>query len=137
MASRIVNRGLQVIAGRASSTADGFAAIQSMAVDDDSNAFGQTDDSLDDAGGGAPANVAAKNFDATPTRSAQTVTHTSTYGTGEGNFTIRRISLHNALEGSVSGTSVTLVGGIDGQSITKTSNFTLTLTVQITYTDNS
>ena len=137
MASIIVNRGLQVIAGRASSTADGFAAIQSMVLDDDANAFSATDDSLDDAGGGAPTNVSPKNFDTTPARTNQTVEHVATWQTTDGNFTVRRISLHNDTELNVTGTSVTLVAGIDGQSITKTSDFQMTIKVNITYTDNS
>ena len=137
MASIIVDRGLNVIAGRASETADGFAAIESMAVDDDSAAFSAGDDSLDDAGGGAPANVATSNFDQTPTRTGQTVSHAATFGTGAANFTIRRVSLHNDVAANVSGTSVTLVGGIDGQSITKTSDFSMTITVDIQYADNS
>ena len=137
MASIIVNRGLQVIGGRASNTGDSFAAIQSMAIDDDANAFAAGNDSLDDAGGGAPTNVSPKNFDTTPVRTNQTVEHVSTWQTTDGNFTIRRISLHNDTELNVTGTSQTLCAGIDGQSITKTADFQLTIKVNITYTDNS
>ncbi len=132
MATIVVNRGLQVAVGRLSSTADSFAALQSMAVDDRSTAFVATDTSL-----GSPANVAAKAFDATPTRSAQTVTHETTFATTEANFTIRRISLHNAAAGSVNGTSTTLCMGVDGQSLTKTSDFSVKFILRVTTTDQS
>lgn len=125
-----------MIGGRASATVDAFDAIQSMSVDDGATGFGTTDTALDDAGG-APTNVVTQDFDATPSRTAQTVEHTATFGTGVANFEIKRIALHNALQGSVSATSDTLVGGIDGQSITKTADFSVSITVQITYTDNS
>jgi hypothetical protein len=132
MASLIVNRGLQVIGGRASNTADAFLEIDSMSVDDSSTAFAAGDTALNS--GGAVTNEADRDFDATPTRSSQTVSHTVTFGTGEANFTIRRIALHNAAAASVSTSSVTLVAGIDGQSLAKTADFTLTITVRITYT---
>lgn len=132
MASIIVNRGLQVIGGRASATADSFQAVQTMAVDDSTTSFSAANTSL-----GSPTNVVAKGFDVTPTRSAQTITHSSSFTTAEANFTIRRISLHNAASGSVTGSSTTLFSGIDGQSIAKTSDFSMTITVQISYSDNS
>jgi hypothetical protein len=132
MASIIVNRGLQVTGGILSGTADAFAALQSLAVDDDTDAFGSTDTTL-----GSPASVAVVAFDSTPTRSGQTVTHLGTFAVGAANFTIKRISLHNAASGSVSGSSTTLYGGIDGQSLTKTSDFTITFTIRITQTNAS
>jgi len=45
-----------------------------------------------------------------------------------------RVSLHNDTAANVTGSSTTLVAGIDGQSLTKTSDFTLAITVKITYT---
>ena len=132
MASIIVNRGLQIIGGRASNTADGFAAVQSMTVDDRSTAFASGNTTL-----GSPTNVTAKAFDATPTRTNQRITHVATFATTEANFTIRRIALHNAAAGSVTGSSTTLFSGIDGQSITKTSDFSMSITINIDYTDNS
>jgi len=135
VASIVVNRGLQVIGGRASSTADSFAAIQSLSVDDSSNAFAAGDTALNS--GGAVSNEADADFDATPTRSSQTVTHVATFGTGVANFTIRRVALHNAAAASVSASSTTLVAGIDGQSLTKTSDFSMTFTVTVEYSDNS
>ena len=130
MGSKLVNRGLQVIGGRASSTADSFAAIQSMAWDDKTGAIGATDTTL-----GSPSNVFAANFDSTPTRSGQTVSHLGTIPAGSfGGNTIRRITLHNAAAASVNGTSPTLIGGIDQQSFLKTTDFSLTNQLDITYT---
>lgn len=139
--SLVVNQGLQHIGVRASdASSDGeftSTGIESMAVDDDGNGFSATDDSLDDAGGGAPANVATSDFDSEPSRSGQAVSHLATYGTSEANFNIQRISLHRAAAASVSGTSTTLVAGIDSQSLTKTNDFSVTITVDLTYSDAS
>lgn len=129
MAAIITNRGLQVIAGRASNTSDGFLEIDTMSVDDRAVAFAAGDTQL-----GAPANEFDKAFDAPPTRAGQVVSHLSTFATGEANFTIRRVALHNEIPANVSGTSATLVAGIDGQSLTKTSDFSLAITVKLTYT---
>lgn len=132
MASIIVNRGLQTIVGRASGTADGFAAWQSISVDDSATALTAGTTTL-----GSPVNVETNDFDATPTRSAQTVTHLVTFTTAEANFEIKRIVIHNAAAASVTGASTTVVAGVDGQSITKTSGFALELELRHTATDNS
>lgn len=135
MAAKIVDRGLQVLVGRASNTADSFDEIQTLSVDDSSVAFAAGDTALDD--GGAVSNQYDLVFDATPTRTDETTTHVATIPVGSGNFTIRRVSLHNAASGSVSTSSDTLIAGIDGQSLTKTSDFTMEFTITITLTDNS
>lgn len=129
MASIIVNRGLQVIGGRASNTADAFTEILSMAVDDRAVSITATDTAL-----GSPTNVFAKAFDATPTRSSQTITHITTFAISEGNFDWKRITLHNAAAGSVNGTSTTLVAAVDNQSLTKNSDFSIQVTLKIQYT---
>ena len=103
-----------------------------MSVDDSGTAFTTTDTDL-----GSPVNLQVNDFDATPTRTAETVSHVATYDTGEANFTVARIALHNDTAANVTGSSTTLFGGIDGQSITKTSDFSMTITIDITYTDNS
>ena len=69
------------------------------------------------------------NAIATPTISSQTVTCVGVFTTGQGNFAITTITLHN--DGADTSTGV--YGGVDGQSITKTSDFSLTITLQITY----
>lgn len=135
MAAIIVNRGLQVIVGRASNTADSFAAIQSMSVDDGTVAFAAAHTALNS--GGAITNEADVDFDSTPTRAAQTTTHVATFGTGVANFTIKRIALHNAAAASVTTSSTTLVAGVDGQSLTKTSSFSMLFRMTIALADNS
>lgn len=134
--SGVVNRGLQITGGRTFSTADAFAAVQSMSVDDNASNFAAADTALNTSRG-AITNVFAQNFDATPTRSSQTISMTTTIATGNGNFTIKGIALHNATAASVSASSTTLFAGIAGQSITKTSSFSLAITLQVLYTDNS
>lgn len=134
MASIVVNRGLQVIGKRASNVTGGTPTtgpIQTMAVDDGSTAFAAGQTTLL-----SPGNLFDLSFDATPTRSSQTISHVATVPTGSGNFTIRRISLHNGTTSSVTGGSSFLVAGIDGQSLTKTSDFSMTITVSLTYTSS-
>lgn len=136
MASLVVNQGLQIIAERTSIGPTGGTGLQrrlqSMSADDGAAAFVAGDTNL-----ASPANLEVKTFDATPTRSAQTTTHISTYTTAEANFEIKRFALHNDVQANVNGTSTTLFGGIDGQAITKTADFEMTVTIQITYSDNS
>jgi hypothetical protein len=130
MASLVVNRGLQGIADLASGVAGAPAAIATMTVDDGAAAFAAGNTGL-----GGPANLAKRAFDATPTRAGEVVTHKATFLTTEGNFTIRRIALHFGAAAGVSGTSATLAAGIDAQSITKTSDFSLGITVRMTYSN--
>lgn len=131
MAKKIVNQGLQFAVGRLSNTADSFGALQSMSVDDSTVAFAAGDTALNS--GGAVSNEADANFDVTPTRSAQTTTHTATFGTGV-SLTIKRIALHNAVASSVTTSSTTLFGGIDGQSLVKDSGYSLVIKVTIAAT---
>lgn len=135
MAALIVNRGLQQIGRRASAVSGTFNTIQTISADDSTVAFAAGDTALNS--GGAVGNEADRPFDATPTASGQVVTHVATFGLGEGNFTMKRFALHNDTSTNVTSSSATLIGGIDGFSITKTSGFTLTVTMTITYTDNS
>lgn len=134
MASIVVNQGLQRI-GINASQATGYAAgryIRSMAVDDSATAFTATTTTL-----GSPTNEADVDLDSTPSIAAQTVTHVATFGTGVANFNIKRISLHDDTAANVTGSSSTLVAGIDGQSLTKTSDFSMTITVTVAYADAS
>jgi len=135
MASLLVNRGLQVIVGRASNTADSFTEIIAGSVDDNATGFTATDTALDSVG--TVTNSAAVAFDATPTRSAQTTTHVFTFGTGVANFTHKRVALHNLASGSVTASSTSLVGGTDGLTFAKTSAFVVEYSVTIALTDNS
>lgn len=137
--SGVVNRGLQITGGRAFSTADAFAAVQALGIDDATGNFEAAHTAINGAGGTARAitNSYFQNFDATPTRSAQTVSMTTTIPTGSGNFTVKGISLHNLTAGSCTTSSTSLFAGIAGQSITKTSSFALGITLSDAFTDNS
>lgn len=131
MAALVVNRGLQMIANRASGiTGSNSSAVVSMVVDSSTAAFAAGNTTI------AASTKQAKAFDATPTRSNQTVSHITTYTATQANFTIRRVSLHNLTAASVSSNSASLVGGIDGQSFTKTNSFTLEITIDATYTSS-
>lgn len=130
-----VNRGLQVFGGRAFATADAFNAVQVLGVDDNASNFAATDTAENTRG--ALVNFAKQAFDATPTRSGQTISCTTTLATGTANFTIKGIALHNDIAANVTASSTTLIAGIAGQSIVKTSSFTLAITVSDLFTDNS
>lgn len=110
------------------------AALQSMSVDNatgSGNAFAAANTKLNDAAGAT--SFSAKAFDATfPSRSGQVTTFQSTFGTSDANFTIGRIALHGTAAGSVSLSSTGLYGGVDQQSLTKTSSFTLIIQLNIT-----
>lgn len=133
MAALVFTQGLQRIADTASHTA-GYASarfIQTMSVDDSSTAFAAGNTALNS--GGAVANEFDQAFDATPTRSGQTVSHVMTIPLASAIFTIRRIALHDDTAATVLSSTSTIVCGIDGQSLTKTADFTLTFTVTVTY----
>lgn len=134
MAARTVNRGLLRMGQQAFESTNYNAArnIQVMSVDDSSVAFGQTDTALNT--GGAVTNEFDDAFDSTPTESGQSITCIMTLQTTEGNFTIRRVATHDDVAGTVSTSSTTLCQGIDGLSLTKTSDFTLAITLVTTYT---
>lgn len=85
--------------------------------------------------GGAVANEFGAAFDSTPTRSGQTVTHLMTIPVGSGNFTIRRIALHDDTTANVTTSSTTLFAGVDGQSLTKTSDFSIAFTINLLYSN--
>lgn len=139
MASLIVNQGLQRIGSNASAVGvtpgtnlNTARWLQTMSVDDATESFLAADTKLDDGTGFTQEFDAA--LDAATTILAQTVSHVMTIPTGSGNFVIRRIALHDNVPASVSSTSTTLVGGVDQQALTKTSSFTLAITLKITYT---
>lgn len=128
-----MNLGLQVIGQRASSFGGPPAAITSMAVDNGtaaSNSFLATHTAL--SNGGATINSIATAAFSALTTSAQTVQHFSLFGTAAANFQIGRVSLHNSTAPTLS--TASLIGGIDQQSLTKTTDFTLQIEVDITYT---
>lgn len=141
MASIVVNNGLQRIGAQASQATAGTPgyssarAIQVMAFDDNASAFAAAHTNLLSAG--SISNEFDQAFDGTPTRSSQTVSHVTTLASGAGaqNFTIKRLSLHDDVAGTVSTTSTTLVAGVDGQTLGKTVDFSLAVTLALAYTN--
>ena len=72
----------------------------------------------------------ANGLDAGTSRTNQTVTVTATWGTGEANFQITTVTLHRDGVGAFTG----VYGGVDGQSVTKTVDFSLKITMTDTRT---
>lgn len=144
----IVNQGLQRIGINASVVGGGAGVgssqtvtryIMTLSVDDATGNFEAAHTAINGTGGTARTitNEFDQLLDALATRSGQVVSHVCTIATGNGNFTHKGIALHDDTATNVTSSSTTLVGGIAGQSITKTSAFALAYTVNITYTDNS
>jgi hypothetical protein len=152
----IVNQGLQRIGINASQVGGSGSIgssqtvtryVMAMGVDDNASNFAATDTAQNTRG--ALTNSFFAMLDAFPTRANQTVSHVCTLGTAQANFTIKGIALHDntsnqtgsggatGLTNNVTASSTTLVAGIANQAITKTSSFSLAITVAITYTDNS
>lgn len=132
MARLITNQGLQVIGQRASNINGPPAQIQTMALDNDTAATGSflaTHTALSNRAGATT--IATQTFSSV-TSSAQTVQHFSLFATNVANFQIGRVSLHNSAAPTLS--SASLIGGIDQQSLTKTTDFTLQIEVDISYT---
>lgn len=105
--------------------------VQVLSIDDSSVAIAAGDTAANS--GGAITNFFDQAFDATPTESSTIITTVTTIGTANGNFTIRRILLHDDTAANVTSSSSTLFGGIDGQSLTKTSDFTIAFTIKVTF----
>lgn len=95
------------------------------------NAFSATMTKLTDAT--SVTTASAVSFNPTPSRASQTVSHVAIYATNSANFTIGGISLHNSASTGVNTTSTTLVAGIDAQTLGKTTDFQLTITMKIAY----
>lgn len=133
MASITVNQGL-IRCGKQtfeSTNYDAARNVQVGSVDDSSNAFAAGDTALNT--GGAVSNMYDMAFDATPTESSQTITCVYTIPTGSGNFTIRRLAEHDDTAANVTTSSTTLFGGVDGQTLAKTSDFSLEVTKNYTF----
>lgn len=135
MADNVVNQGLDRIAINASQAAGYDAAryIRSFTVDDSTTAFTQTSTTLS-----SPTNLYKRAFDATPAApSSQVVTHVVTIPAADAAFTHRRIALHDDTTTNVTGSSTTLVAGIDGLQITKPGDVPFEYRVSLTYSDQT
>lgn len=132
MANLIVTQGLGFAADILAGINGPPAKVQSMSVDD-GGAFAAGNTKLNDGAGFTQ--FVAVAMDATfPSRAGAVLSFQGTFSTSQGNFGIKRVALHNIAFGSVTASSATLFGGVDTQSLTKTSDFSLTLKVNITFT---
>lgn len=134
MADNVFDQGLQRIADTASQTS-GYSSsryIRTFSVDDSTTAFTQTTTTC-----GSPANFFDQVFDAAPTRSGLVVTHVCSLAAADAAFTHRRVALHDDTVANVSGSSSTLVAGLDGFAITKPANVPFVYTITLTYADNT
>ena len=135
MAALVVNQGLQR-SGRNASGVNGVGTsgtfggtlsytryIMTMSVDDSSVALAATHTAADT--GGAVTNFYDQILDSQPTIASQTVTHQMTVPTGQGNFTIRRVILHDNTAANVTASSSSLHSGVDGVTFQKTADFTI------------
>ena len=118
------------------SQASGFSSarfLQAMSVDDSTVVFASSHTTL--STGGAVSNEFDQSFDSTPTTSTDTtsatVTHVMTIGTANGNFTIKRVALHDDTSTNTTATSTTLFGGVDSQTLAKTTDFTLAISLRV------
>lgn len=122
MASKIVDQGLQ----------KSLDATFGIGVADPVDAMGVSDFGTLLAGTtsiAAAVNKDVNALDSPPTRAGNVVTCVGLWGTAEANFTITTVTLHH--DGA--GVNTGVYGGIDGQSIAKTSGFSLRITTTITY----
>lgn len=130
MASLIVNQGLEnsgkLLAGIAGST-----IIAAMSWDDNTTGFSAANTKLNDAG--AISNFVT-NITSNTTVGSQTIQFEATVTTAQLNgVTIKRIALHNAATAAVTTASNTLYGGVDAQTIAKTSDFSLITRLQVQF----
>lgn len=138
MANLIVNNGKQRFGCQAFRATAGAGPtynvnrhVQTMSVDDSAIGLAAGHTALDS--GGAVTNMFDAAFDATPTRSGQSITMVMTIPQGSGNFPGRRFCEHDDTPANVTVSSSTLIGGADGQSLTKTADFTETVTKVYTF----
>jgi hypothetical protein len=129
-ASLIVNQGLEnsgkLLAGIAGST-----VIASMAWDDNTTGFAATNTKLNDAGAIA---TFITNITSNTTVGSQTIQWEATLTTAQFNgASVKRISLHHGATAVVTTASTTLYGGVDAQTIAKTSDFSLITRLQVQF----
>lgn len=131
---RVLVQAFQATAG-AGPTYNVARFIRTLSIDDQASAFADGHDQLNDRG--AVSNQFDVAFDATPSQSGSITTVVATIPSGSGNFTIRAITLHDDTVANVTTSSTTLCMAIDGQTLAKTSDFSITFTITITGSDTS
>lgn len=138
MASLVVQRG-RLRAGQQMYQSTNYGAtrhVQVMSVDIGATVFATGHTKLNDSADvtESAASYFDKAFDGVPTESVATITSVCTLATGEGNIVIKRIAQHDNTAANVSASSVSLVAGIDGQTLGKTADFSLSLTLSMAFT---
>lgn len=130
MASLIVNQGLEN-SGKLLAGIAGTTFIAAMSWDDNTTGFNSTNTALN--GNGAIANFVV-NITSNTTVGSNTIQWEGTVTTAQLNgVTIKRIALHNAATAAVTTASNTLYGGVDAQTIAKTSDFSLITRLQVQF----
>lgn len=105
--------------------------LQTIAVDDSTVAIAAGDTAANS--GGVITNFVAKPIDAANTNSNNVGTLVMTISdTSFDTKTVKRITVHDQVNTSVTATSTTLFGGIDGQSILKVAGVNLKFTTTVT-----
>lgn len=115
---------------------DAARNVQVMSVDIGTTVFAAAHTKLNDSADvtESAASYFDKVFDGVPTESVATITTVCTLTTAEGNIVIKRIAQHDNTAANVTASSVSLVAGIDGQTLGKTADFSLALTLQMAFT---
>lgn len=109
----------------------GTTVIATMTWDDNTSAFAAGHTALNSVG--AISNFVA-NITSNTTVGSQTIQFEGTVTTAQLNgVTIKRIALHNAATAAVTSASATLYGGVDAQTIAKTSDFSLITRLQVQF----
>lgn len=102
-----------------------------MSWDDQTTGFTSTNTALNGAGAVATFVV---NITSNTTVGSNTIQFEGTLTTAQFNGgTVKRIALHNAATAAVTTASNTLYGGVDAQTIAKTSDFSLITRLQVQF----
>lgn len=135
--SGIVNRGLQVTGGRTWNTADAFAEVDGILIDNSATNYEAAHTAANGAGGTARTITSshAQAFDAAPARTNQTISATITVAPANAVFTWKSISVHTSTTPTTS--STTLFAGLLTGDIAKSASVQIAITLSCLYTDNS
>lgn len=134
MADAVTNQGLQRIADTVSRTSGYDAARydRTFSVSDGNLTLG-----AGTTNAGSPSNFFDQAFDSTPTRSSLTVSKVTTIAAGDAAFEHTELLWHDDTVANVTGSSNTVIHGIDGLSITKPNNVPFSYTGDLIYSDQT
>ncbi len=143
MAARVTTQGLGRCGKQTFESTNYNAAreVQTFSVDDSAVAIAATDTAANS--GGAVTNFFDKARTSTPTEgtsgspASATTTLSVQLTTAEAIYTIKRILLHDDIVATVTSSTTTLWGGIDAQTLAHTADFTMTITVVVTWANKT